>query len=1537
MKSKFLGVGLGSTIFIFLAIAVLALIRPVYVRLYDELSKIEDIACRKLEEETGLSISYKSISPSILVGANIKKIAISDAASKKTVLSIKKARLSYTITKFFSKNPVLALESLTLNGVEVEFDAVKDSAFVEKMQSLLKKNEAGKKYLKNENLKNAGGKGDSENDLEFNANQKNRSFKEKNAESSDFSFENGGNETGTKIAGKLNRTGESAGSKKISFPFDIIVKNVSLHYSDAKNELFLTLKNLSLKDFERSDSCSVKSSGAVSFLTDAFKSGGRRQKIACGFSLSGNIFPSLDGSSALLSLSNSRGADYSLSNLDLLVNYSQNILEVRTMRTVLPFSVYAKGDFEKKEFGFQGEFERFNPFSLVSVRKKTEIMQKINGSTISGKFSASFSSENINYDSNLRLALSQNLLGEKIDFQISAKGDKNYVSVSKISASGDSIDAEFSGGFNIASLQPSGTFSLNFLRLKNGGIISTEIYVDPLSRGFMCFSPQIFFNNMSLTAAQLTVYPEKSSVDFSFEFFDYAHTDYENAGHFVLDGSFLTSGQKFLQASVSISDMFVDSVIQKTAFFLDENLAAWLNTAASAASPYVFNTEAYISSDFKDFSVNAPICLLANTKKDRELLVFALDGSKETFNISQFDLQFGSIEAHAQSSVDFADNFKDFSFSTDLTVNSIPYRFSGSVSPEWISFSGDYDFDAIFSLGEKISGSVSSRLFPVAAGKYVFALSFDTDFSWDLNEGISAEIASFELEEPSLNLPFAPHLVFSGSANRYGFMFNTLAYSDNVSSLDGSGTFVWNLNNGIFDSIHANIDMASVVSSEKFSFSADFTNPSQLPFSADALKNDFYMSVSSSMQNFPCGRFLSEQTSDDTISAELTATGTIKNPLISVNLEKAKLSLYGYPLNASASVVYDDTGLNVSGMECSWSLLNLSGFNASFDPFSFSGEANAQLDVRLNSKSIEMPLSLNVSGAKENRDFSVPEFLTVELKSDEVGGNFFASKFPFKLTGVRAGDSIEVFADDRNVFNASFSKSDGISANVNSKTVKFALDGTIVKNELDLAVKGIYADMKRISSEIEIPAVHFNSGIVTGALKISGITTDPEFTGAFSIENPNLNIPYISRQSFSAPRLFLTMEQGEAHVEPTPVFLGKGYGLVGMVMEFDRWGIESIDVSVDVDDAHKVPVEMSFPFVFVKGDGSCQLDILYTLPGEISISGWITGDNTDVEIVTTSLQKQFSLENISQSVPVKAAEPSSINVFTDLDITVGQKVQVLFNPLMRGVVTPGTALSLFIDSATGEFELKSDISLRGGEIVWLNRNFYMKEGRISLNETQDRMDPKITVRAETRERDESGNMVTIVMSANNEPLSTFTPHFSSIPAKSEKEIMELLGNVVSADSENVASLAVAGGDYFMQATLMRKIENTLRETLNFDIFSIRTNVLQNSVKFATSRDSSSNHLSFGNFIDNSTVYVGKYFGSSIYVDSLLHWTYDEDKAVNGANSRDIVFQPEFGFEMTSPFVNIRIGVAPDIDEIRRGITGTWVPSTSMTLSWKHSF
>ena len=74
MKSKVYGVGLGSSIFILLLIAALALVRPVYLRLDEALSDLENILTQKLEDETGLSLSYESLSPSLFVGVNFKNI-----------------------------------------------------------------------------------------------------------------------------------------------------------------------------------------------------------------------------------------------------------------------------------------------------------------------------------------------------------------------------------------------------------------------------------------------------------------------------------------------------------------------------------------------------------------------------------------------------------------------------------------------------------------------------------------------------------------------------------------------------------------------------------------------------------------------------------------------------------------------------------------------------------------------------------------------------------------------------------------------------------------------------------------------------------------------------------------------------------------------------------------------------------------------------------------------------------------------------------------------------------------------------------------------------------------------------------------------------------------------------------------------------------------------------------------------------------------------------------------------------------------------
>ena len=92
-------------------------------------------------------------------------------------------------------------------------------------------------------------------------------------------------------------------------------------------------------------------------------------------------------------------------------------------------------------------------------------------------------------------------------------------------------------------------------------------------------------------------------------------------------------------------------------------------------------------------------------------------------------------------------------------------------------------------------------------------------------------------------------------------------------------------------------------------------------------------------------------------------------------------------------------------------------------------------------------------------------------------------------------------------------------------------------------------------------------------------------------------------------------------------------------------------------------------------------------------------------------------------------------------------------------------------------------------------------------------------------------------------------------------------------------------------------------------------------------------LTLSNFLDNTTVYIGKYFGSSIYADALLHFAYDESKILNGESVSGLVFQPEIGLEMDSPFGTIRWSLAPEIGSTQH----LWVPASSISLSWKFTF
>jgi hypothetical protein len=191
--------------------------------------------------------------------------------------------------------------------------------------------------------------------------------------------------------------------------------------------------------------------------------------------------------------------------------------------------------------------------------------------------------------------------------------------------------------------------------------------------------------------------------------------------------------------------------------------------------------------------------------------------------------------------------------------------------------------------------------------------------------------------------------------------------------------------------------------------------------------------------------------------------------------------------------------------------------------------------------------------------------------------------------------------------------------------------------------------------------------------------------------------------------------------------------------------------------------------------------------------------------------------------------------------------------------------------------------------------------------------------------------VTISLIVDNQPLESFTARFESSPALSQMEIFSLLGqNIIGttgADGSQGNTLLVSGTDFLAQAYVVRRIERGIRNFLQLDMFSVRTQFLQNLVFSGIQAQPVDRIGGVGNYFDNTSVFVGKYIGSDMFAQAMLSLRYDDRKRSFGGYT----FEPDFGVELRSPLGNIRWNMVPLHPE------NWYINDTSFTLSWDFTF
>ena len=1438
------------------------MLRPVRSMLSGILEGQTKKVFHSFEEKTGLSVSYESLSPSVITGLRIKNIVLSDAADSSEIVRIEKTIIRYSIWDFLRGKEIYAIKDVTVDGFAIALNRYGDSEIISKIQnSLLTKSE----HKKNDEKK---------------------------------------------------QISVSQMEELLSvLPFNVFVKNVHLRYENEEDYADFFLKRIYLDFLKQSSRITLKALGTVRVRTNG-------KNYRSSFSADGIVPENLEGSSVVFRLSETVLDTASIRHMNLLADYGNHCVNVKSYQNNYPFDFLVSLNLDSKEIKALVETKQLMPSSVVSISRQNDLFAKIKGLSLTSKIEADYNldSKAFSYSSNGELFVPDAIFRDGFLVSFDLFGNQDELAVSTLKALGKNIDADFNGSFAFKTFQLAGTLTAPLVSISEGRTISTEIFFDPQEKGFKAYAPQVLFNEKSLTGIEFDLYPNDKNIYYTFELQDYFNNTSMNPGLVKFNGSFEPE-EKRLELDLITEELYVGSIAELVSFFapdLPELSFGILNNLA-------LNGDFFVSSNLSrnTTSFYVPYLVIADTSGANRMAYLELSGSEESIEVSRFDYTHDGKLISTVADVIFSDN-GEFSFDVKTTSDNYPYTFTGNYMPGVLSIAGDYAFAFEMHRADKsnFTGYFSTGGFPFTVMDTKLMVSSECSFTYSRENGLDLRILSLDGSEVGLKYAFEPRVSISGSISKYGVFFEKLVYSDKYSVLDGAFSLICNFAGKLFSSASLSLDLKNSLSSEGFKVSAEISNPYEKEVSLENIKTNYMFNAQVEANNLGLNRINVERSENNSITALLSVYGNLENPNVGLEISSLSLMKAGTLLETSCNAFVDEKKLSVDKFSLKYGAYSVKDFKAAFNLEDFTGSAVCNIDGTVLKKTVRLPLLLYVSDSVKQKGKFLPKEFVAKLECPKVSGTLLKKEFPFSLTVLHGEYATSFYTGETQGISGVIDQNDRINVSIaENKPLNFNISGSIAGETLDVRVMDVRADVAKILSFVDVPKLKVYEGNLKGELGITGLKSDPDFSGKLTLSKADFTMPKIVTQRITLPPCDFVFDHNTISLAETRAKIKKDRALfVSMQSVFQNWKFDHLDVQLKSPKDIYVPGNFEIRLAKFVGDALLDLN-LHLEDNYLDVTGDIGLKNIAVNVKT----KELANPPPRRKIMIRA----------DLGIGFGQHVTFNLDPLIRAVLIPGTGFGFKYDMSDHSVELNGDLALRSGDVSYLSRSFYLKSGNIKFNKNDRSFNPMISVQAETRERDEDGNEVRIILSAINQYFDNFNPTFSSIPARSETQIMTMLGQIAVGDSDNVTSLLFATGDYAIQSTIGRSMENKLRDFLNFDILSVRTNVLQNALNYNLNRTKNENSsYGIGNFFDNSTVYMGKYFGRSLYVDSLMHLSYDENRVNDTYAPGGLQFQPEIGLEIESPFVNIRWNMAPKLSEFR---TANLVDSTSVTLSWKFSF
>jgi hypothetical protein len=1192
--------------------------------------------------------------------------------------------------------------------------------------------------------------------------------------------------------------------------------------------------------------------------------------------------------------------------------YDSAQFEIRKIQDRAPLDVQLSYDMASKDLNVQfvtegfrpadlfqltGSLERFNPYLLSSVYSN-------------GSLTLNLEELGLRYSADLQIDPPEEILPFELSITSRLSGNEEILYVSPLSLDSSRGRLEFVGNVLIGNLLPSGLLRLDDFDLLGGQEVDATLRIDRQVQAVAVESSTLKLGQTSFDEFSLSLTPEDHSVRFSLAA---ALEADQELGSFSATGDFGWESGFQLNGEATVGKLPLNTLYRLIA--PPASQAKISVRRLEQLSRYSLSITAGVSTDFSTFSVASEELVIIETEKPENNLRLKGSVTQNTVELGDIQLQWEDYAFRGDIAVEQTE--ETLEVSSLFWLQDIPYQLEVDYLPgQSVRISGSYGLEGYYLFNQTmVPGMITSRetylwgrSFGLESENLPIAFKQGTMYATVDVAGLLGSDGALYTTASSVGLRNLPLATVPKNSLELAFDLNDdqlnlkrITYEDEFSSLTGGGIATMDA----LYPIKGSGEIALQSSDQRESYRSNITvEGTQIHSELEVTR-------------VPLKRF-GIQGVNGSLSGSIAMDGELPRPdlSIAVTLNDGRLNLDSLSLSLAAE--YSQDSVELISAEALFLNHRISNGRGRFDigsgEFQFQSDyrgeyfeqiVNLQVDLQGISGGLPWPLTLD--NALENNVDGLLAFRGIQVDGE--------TRPDWRITLAGEGGELTFDGGPEDSISGTVARDGRFVLNLDEPLpVRVRSRGLIENNQLDADFLVTSLDMRIINTMTPTTDIFtFTTGIARGNLRVFGPINDPDLVGYLDVRDAELKFspatdtikPLNGRllfdgKSFTLPRT--TSYSGGAKVD------GEGFFYI------DHWIPEGAELIFYVDEYPGVHIAYPFDPVFVDGYATGAVRVR-TDPTTIQLDGRILANSCRIALLR---EEEESEESQTAVIPM----------FVDLDISTGRSVEFFWPamnfPIVRTFARQGEEINLYVNEETSEFFLKGEVEIRGGEIFYFDRSFYLKQGSIAFEDRIDEFDPWIYAVAEIRERDLNNEEIKIYLEANNK-LSLFSPRFYSEPSRPDVEILNLIGGTILNRFEQTdfgTAAVMLTSDIVGQFGILTPFERAVREVLNLDLFTVRTQFLQNVLI-----DKIRGENLVANPLDNTTLTLGKYLGTDLFLEALVRFQNVEDLTT----SSNIRTEGELNLEWVTPFFLLEWTFTPTHPE------NLFLSDNSIGLSWKYSY